>query len=172
MAILFRGWGMRAIVSSGRSNQWLAGNFMLVIGLISGTSVDGIDAALVEISGGESDLKVQLLAGETYSYPEALREEILAVIAGKALTMAEFAALDEAIALAFAYAAQQIQKNQPKAELIGSHGQTVYHLPPSEKRSPNPQKKSSNPLEEPPPNPLEKGALENSYFAPKIYART
>ena len=109
---------------------------MLVIGLISGTSVDGIDAALVEIFGGESDLKVQLLAGETYSYPEALREEILAVIAGKALTMAEFAALDEAIALAFAYAAQQIQKNQPKAELIGSHGQTVYHLPPSKKRSP------------------------------------
>ena len=105
---------------------------MLVIGLISGTSVDGIDAALVDISGGESDLKVQLLAGETYSYPEALREEILAVIAGKALTMAEFAALDEAIALAFAYAAQQIQKNQPKAELIGSHGQTVYHLPPSQ----------------------------------------
>ena len=105
---------------------------MLVIGLISGTSVDGIDAALVEIFGGESDLKVQLLAGETYSYPEALREEILAVIAGKALTMAEFAALDEAIALAFAYAAQQIQKNQPKAELIGSHGQTVYHLPPSQ----------------------------------------
>jgi len=104
---------------------------MLVIGLISGTSVDGIDAALVEISGGESDLKIQLLAGETYSYPEVLREEILAVIAGKALTMAEFAALDDAIAHAFAHAAQQIQNNQPKAELIGSHGQTVYHLPPS-----------------------------------------
>ncbi len=105
---------------------------MLVIGLISGTSVDGIDAALVEISGGEADLKIQLLAGETYSYPEVLREEILAVIAGKALTMAEFAALDEAIAHAFVHAAQQIQQNQPKATLIGSHGQTVYHLPPSQ----------------------------------------
>ncbi len=108
---------------------------MLVIGLISGTSVDGIDAALVEISGGEADLQIQLLAGETYSYPEDLREEILAVIAGKALTMAEFAALDDAIAHAFAHAAEQIQQNQPKASLIGSHGQTVYHLPPV-KRSP------------------------------------
>jgi anhydro-N-acetylmuramic acid kinase len=123
---------------------------MLVIGLISGTSVDGIDAALVEISGGESDLKIQLLAGETYSYPEMLRDEILAVIAGKALTMAEFAALDDAIAHAFAHAAEQIQQNQPKAELIGSHGQTVYHLPPS---------KIS-------PNPLEKGALEQLPVAP------
>lgn len=105
---------------------------MLVLGLISGTSVDGIDAALVEVSGGEVDLKVQLVAGETYSYPAALRSEILAVIAGKALTMAEFAALDDGIAHAFAHAAQQIQQNQPPVELIGSHGQTVYHLPPSQ----------------------------------------
>lgn len=40
-----------------------------VIGLISGTSVDGIDAALVEITGKDLDLKVELLAGETYPYP-------------------------------------------------------------------------------------------------------
>ena len=114
---------------------------MLVIGLISGTSVDGIDAALVEISGGEADLQIQLLAGETYSYPENLREEILAVIAGKALSMGEFAALDDAIAHAFAHAAQQIQQNQPKASLIGSHGQTVYHLPPVKRSSQAPFQK-------------------------------
>ena len=45
-----------------------------VIGLISGTSVDGIDAALVEISGTELDLKIELLAGATYPYPAELRE--------------------------------------------------------------------------------------------------
>ena len=128
---------------------------MLVIGLISGTSVDGIDAALVEVSGRESDLKIELLAGETYSYPKQLRQEILAVIAGKALTMAEFAALDDAIAHAFAYAAQEIQQDKPKAELIGSHGQTVYHLPPSPNRSPNPsfQRTLQNPIP-----PLKRGA--------------
>jgi len=102
-----------------------------VIGLISGTSVDGIDAALVEISGTELDLKIELLAGQTYPYPPALREKILAVCAGAAISMAELAQLDDAIAKVFAQAAQNIQTNHPKAELIGSHGQTVYHRPPN-----------------------------------------
>lgn len=102
-----------------------------VIGLISGTSVDGIDAALIEITGTELDLKVQLLAGETYPYPEQLREQILQVCAGKALSMAELAQLDDAIAFQFATAAKTIQTNLPKATLIGSHGQTVYHQPPN-----------------------------------------
>lgn len=101
-----------------------------VIGLISGTSVDGIDAALVEISGLETDLKVQLVAGATYPYPETLRSQILAVCGGAALSMADLAALDDAIASQFAQAALAIQMGHPPAELIGSHGQTVYHRPP------------------------------------------
>jgi len=104
---------------------------MKVIGLISGTSVDGIDAALVEISGSTNDLKVDLIAGETYPYPDELRSQILAVCGGAALSMAEFAALDDAIAQAFAQAALSIQSGHPAADLIGSHGQTVYHRPPS-----------------------------------------
>ena len=104
---------------------------MRVIGLISGTSVDGIDAAMVEISGTDVDLKVELLAGATYPYPEALRQQILAVCAGAALSMAELAQLDDAIAKSFAQAAQAIQTDRPLAQLIGSHGQTVYHRPPS-----------------------------------------
>jgi anhydro-N-acetylmuramic acid kinase len=101
-----------------------------VIGLISGTSVDGIDAALVEIAGTDLDLKVELLAGETYSYPPELQERILAVCAGDAISMAELAELDDAIALVFAQAAQNIQIGHPPATLIGSHGQTVFHRPP------------------------------------------
>ncbi|MBD0264522.1 MAG: anhydro-N-acetylmuramic acid kinase [Tolypothrix sp. Co-bin9] len=101
-----------------------------VIGLISGTSVDGIDAALVDISGTDFDLKVELLAGETYPYPAELREQILAVCAGEAISMAELAELDDAIALVFAQAAQNIQNGHKPATLIGSHGQTVYHRPP------------------------------------------
>ncbi len=102
---------------------------MKVIGLMSGTSVDGIDAAFVEISGQELDLHIEMLAGETYPYPEPLRQEILAVCGGKALTMAQMAALDDEIAVEFAKAAQKIQQDQPEAELIGSHGQTVFHRP-------------------------------------------
>jgi len=101
-----------------------------VIGLISGTSVDGIDAALVEISGTDIDLQVELVAGVTYPYPDSLREKILAVCAGVSLSMAELAELDDAIAFQFAQAAQEIQRNSPTANLIGSHGQTVYHRPP------------------------------------------
>lgn len=102
---------------------------MKVVGLMSGTSVDGIDSALVEISGTETDLKVELLAGETFSYPTALKSEILAVCGGKALTIAELSALDDAIATQFGAAAQKIQSHY-WAELIGSHGQTVFHRPP------------------------------------------
>ncbi|NJR39820.1 MAG: anhydro-N-acetylmuramic acid kinase [Leptolyngbyaceae cyanobacterium CSU_1_4] len=104
---------------------------MKIIGLISGTSVDGIDAALVEISGATDDLKIDLIAGETYPYPEELRSQILDVCHGAALSMAGFAALDDAIAQAFAQAALAIQQNHPTADLIGSHGQTVYHRPPA-----------------------------------------
>jgi len=100
-----------------------------VIGLISGTSVDGIDAALVEIAGTDVDLKVELLAGATYPYPDVLREQILEVCAGASLSMAELAELDDAIALQFAQAAQAIQTDNTPIALIGSHGQTVYHRP-------------------------------------------
>jgi anhydro-N-acetylmuramic acid kinase len=100
-----------------------------VIGLMSGTSVDGIDAALVEIIATESDLRVDLLAGATYPYPDSLRAEILAVCGGKKLSMLEFAELDDAIACCFAQAAMDIQAHQPGAVLIGSHGQTVFHRP-------------------------------------------
>jgi anhydro-N-acetylmuramic acid kinase len=46
---------------------------MIVIGLISGTSVDGIDAALVDISGTNLDIKIELVAGATYPYPADLK---------------------------------------------------------------------------------------------------
>lgn len=105
---------------------------MRVIGLISGTSVDGIDAALVEISGKDLDIKVTLLAGATYPYPDALSKQILEVCGGSSLSMEEFAQLDDAIAYTFAQAAQNIQNGNDSADLIGSHGQTVFHRPPTD----------------------------------------
>jgi anhydro-N-acetylmuramic acid kinase len=102
---------------------------MLVIGLMSGTSVDGIDAALVEIQGTTNDLQVTSIAGETYPYPPALRQQILDVCAGQPISMADLATLDESIAQCFADAVRRIQPAGMKAELIGSHGQTVFHQP-------------------------------------------
>lgn len=105
-----------------------------VIGLISGTSVDGIDAVVAEITGSGLELKVELLAGETYAYPEALRQEILAICGGTGLAMEKLADLDDAIAVQFALAAQKVTRNFPPAKLIGSHGQTVFHRPPNPQR--------------------------------------
>lgn len=112
---------------------------MRVIGLISGTSVDGIDAALVDISGVGTTIAVDLVAAETYPYPASLRSHILDVCAGKSLSMADFAELDDAIACQFAQAAIQVQATHATADLIGSHGQTVFHKPPQH----SPSKKSS-----------------------------
>lgn len=103
---------------------------MRVIGLISGTSVDGIDAALVDITGTDWDLRVEFVAGATYPYPGAIREQILAICGEAPVSMAELAELDDAIAFAFAEAAQNIQIGHTPAQLIGSHGQTIYHRAP------------------------------------------
>jgi anhydro-N-acetylmuramic acid kinase len=72
---------------------------------------------------------VRLLAGKTVAYPIDLRTKILAVCGGEALPIAELAALDDAIAEQFAQAAISLQQGHPPAELIGSHGQTVFHRP-------------------------------------------
>ncbi len=101
----------------------------IIIGLMSGTSVDGIDAALVDITGSATEPKIEFIAGETYPYPPEMRSTILDVCGGKALSMEAFAQLDDAIATQFALAAQSIQRGKPAAELIGSHGQTVFHRP-------------------------------------------
>lgn len=103
----------------------------LVVGLISGTSVDGIDAALVDITGRTTDIQVELLAANTYPYPTELQAQILAACRGEAISLPQLAALDDAIALCFARSAQNIQTGHPPAELIGSHGQTVFHRPPT-----------------------------------------
>ncbi|UAJ72722.1 anhydro-N-acetylmuramic acid kinase [Synechocystis sp. PCC 7339] len=110
---------------------------MYCIGLISGTSVDGIDACLVKITGSGLDLRVDFLRGETYGYPTGLRQQILDLCGGKPTSPEAIAFLDDSIAKEFAQAAQKIQQSLPPAELIGSHGQTIFHRPPNPAHSPS-----------------------------------
>jgi hypothetical protein len=70
---------------------------MRVIGLMSGTSVDGIDAALVEVAGAGYNLSVDLVASHTWRYPAGLRQAILELCGGDAITMETLAQLDDAI---------------------------------------------------------------------------
>lgn len=115
---------------------------MKIIGLMSGTSVDGIDAALVEVSGQGYDIQVDLLTAATRGYSEDVRSHILSVCGGQPVSMAQLAELDDKIALAFASTAQTLMAKHKAIEdkaiedkaidLIASHGQTVYHRPPAD----------------------------------------
>jgi anhydro-N-acetylmuramic acid kinase len=107
---------------------------MRVVGLMSGTSVDGIDAALVDISGVDTDIQCELIDRATYPYPAAVRAKILDVCSGQAIAMADLAELDDAIATSFATAAIEIQGTGDRATLIGSHGQTIFHRPATAER--------------------------------------
>lgn len=101
----------------------------LFLGLISGTSADGIDAALASF-----DPAPKLHAARTTRYPEALRRRILDLAQGDGrISLDELGALDVEIGRAFAAAAQELLAAQdlPPGSItaIGSHGQTVRHRP-------------------------------------------
>jgi anhydro-N-acetylmuramic acid kinase len=104
---------------------------MRVIGLMSGTSADGVDAALVEIREAAGRWDVRLLAFETFSFPPGLRERIL-VSASEGST-AEICRLNAYLGELFADAALAIADAAgiplESIGLIGSHGQTIHHLP-------------------------------------------
>jgi anhydro-N-acetylmuramic acid kinase len=105
----------------------------LYIGLISGTSADGIDAALVRFQGETP----QLLHGLTHPWPEPLRQRILAVAQDEErLDLDTYGRLDVAIGHSFADATMAVlgkagvRADQVRA--IGSHGQTLRHRPAGE----------------------------------------
>ena len=104
---------------------------MYCLGLMSGTSVDSIDAALIKIQGNRLDLRIKYLLNISYSYPEKIRNQILKVSEGNSLSIEEFAKLDEEIALSFVDVVKEIRKEHLPVELIGSHGQTIFHRPPT-----------------------------------------
>ena len=98
----------------------------LFLGLISGTSADGIDAALVRF---EPDL--QVLSTLTHAYPEDLRARLLSLTSADArISLDELGALDVAVGEQFAAAALRLIGSSPEPIVaIGSHGQTVRHRP-------------------------------------------
>ena len=105
----------------------------LVIGLMSGTSADGIDAALVRIQGEGISTKLQLLALETVPYSASVREEILFVASASNAAMDKVSQLNFCLGELFAEAAFEVAQNagisMAQVDLIGSHGQTIRHLP-------------------------------------------
>lgn len=104
----------------------------IVIGLNSGTSADGVDAAACEISGRGTAMRVRLLGHVHRAYPDALRRRLLAVMAPAATRTEELCKLEVEVGRAFAEAAAAIMRKLRlrRVDLVGSHGQTICHLPP------------------------------------------
>jgi anhydro-N-acetylmuramic acid kinase len=103
----------------------------LVVGLISGTSMDGIDAALVRITGPGAQPRVRLLAFAVLPYPPAIRQRLMRVAAGQPTTAAEISELNFILGELFGEAALEVcrQGGVPlrRISAIGSHGQTIFH---------------------------------------------
>src|SRR5277367_5687259 len=94
---------------------------MRVAGLISGTSVDGIDVAVIDITDA-----IQVIASTTIPYPPEVRQAILSVSNAQTHT-ATIARLNVLVGELFAEALQKTGVPLKTIELIGSHGQTIFH---------------------------------------------
>ncbi|MBG9786324.1 anhydro-N-acetylmuramic acid kinase AnmK [Brevibacillus laterosporus] len=106
-----------------------------VIGLMSGTSLDGIDVALVDIQGKGYDSQVKLLDFMTLPFAQSVREEIVDSLSLDRSNVQLICSLNFKLGELFADAVEAIcRRNQldfTSVSVIGSHGQTIYHQPQS-----------------------------------------
>lgn len=105
----------------------------LYVGLMSGTSLDGVDAALVRFEGEEErPAASELLAFRTTGYDDAFRDRLERACRGA--TTEEISALDVELGRRFARAVAELLEDAGvdpgRVEAVGSHGQTVWHAPP------------------------------------------
>jgi anhydro-N-acetylmuramic acid kinase len=109
---------------------------LTVMGLMSGTSVDGVDACLARLEYINGKLHHEIVATYTQEMPERLRQRLLKAMAEQAVHLEELCALNVAVGELFADAALGLMKAHNIAasqiDCIGSHGQTIYHWPPTE----------------------------------------
>lgn len=104
---------------------------MRVAGLISGTSVDGIDVAIVDITGAGPRTRIKLRAFSTVPYPRRVRAALLAVCNAQQVSVAEISQLNFLVGELFGRAVVKVCADSRiplrSLDLIGSHGQTIYH---------------------------------------------
>lgn len=104
-----------------------------IVGLMSGTSLDGIDAALVRITGFGEDTKVQLIDFINEDIPEDIKREVMDCFSVEKSNVELICSVNFKLGYLFAQAAKNVcdkaKFDIKKLDLIGSHGQTVYHIP-------------------------------------------
>ncbi len=106
----------------------VAAKTMNVAGVMSGTSADGIDVALVRISPGEVTPRLKLLGHAGFAYPRSLRTELLRVMEGAPTTAAELSRLNWKLGALYAdCVAKTVSQLGVEIGLVGMHGQTIHH---------------------------------------------
>jgi anhydro-N-acetylmuramic acid kinase len=113
-------------------NERMGKNTMLVVGLMSGTSADGVDVALARISGsGSAPVRGELLAHITLPLDGSVRKEVLRVAESGAVSAGEISQLNfrlgEIFGDAVVAACSKFRVKLSQVDLIGSHGQTIFH---------------------------------------------
>jgi anhydro-N-acetylmuramic acid kinase len=105
----------------------------LIIGLMSGTSLDGLDVALCRFTGSGQETQIELVQFETYPYEMRFKEEIRSVFSKKTVDLEKLCLLNgwvaqqhAAIILGFL---QKWEVRPEEVDLLASHGQTIYHAP-------------------------------------------
>jgi anhydro-N-acetylmuramic acid kinase len=113
---------------------------LTVAGIMSGTSLDGIDVAIVRIDGCGIDAKVKLLHFESFSYEEEVREKLKQLCSIDHSNVALLCGMNFAIAERFADAvvstAAAAGMKMEEIDLISTHGQTVWHIPVADEADP------------------------------------
>jgi len=108
-------------------------NKKYVIGLMSGTSLDGVDVVLVEINGNGTKTKINQVAFESFPFPKGLKKLLLENSALDKGNVTDICRLNFLISHIYIDAINYLcNKNKfpiSKIDLIGSHGQTIHHLP-------------------------------------------
>ncbi len=105
----------------------------VVVGLMSGTSLDGVDAAVVRLNGTGRDIQIETLAFETLAYDAGLRAAIAACAEDATSSVRLVSQLSVRLAHVWADAAEvALARAGVRADLVGSHGQTVQHVPVAE----------------------------------------
>ena len=104
----------------------------VIVGLMSGTSHDGVDAVVARVAGNGPKCRVEILGQSRLGYPRALRERVAAAFNGDtALVCALNFELGEFFAKAALKGIAEAGLTPGEVGVIGSHGQTIYHMPPS-----------------------------------------
>src|SRR5512143_3286036 len=108
----------------------------VVVGLMSGTSHDGVDAVVARATGSGSDIRAVLLCHDRSPYPRDLRDKVARAFNGRTPELCRLNfELGEIFADAALSAINKAGLSPGQVDLIGSHGQTVYHEPPAGKKS-------------------------------------